>query len=445
MTRLHMLRAMLAAAALATALCPSSAQPVLVDFEHRADGTPLALAAESDLWNDDVRQVLAGYGIRVSDLSHPDLALRIGRHANAQPASGGNTFFGWAGGGTAAGALPIHYRLVFDRPVSDFGFARAGLAVGASSKAWDLRAFDARGTELARVGENLDASSGWDGHDWSLRSFMLPVHDIAWVEVHSNAVPGASTYLSPPLDDLRFVSAPVPEPQTWALMALGGAALALRRHLRARRHRRPALALVAALSAAGPCWAAGPVIADFDSRQPAYMDIDGFGWGVGGRTTAGVPVIFAAQGVNFARSGAPGVASGQLLAESNTGSLTLPRESVSFSTLQWWAAGWSGPGNDGLSRFELLDSRGVPRVVVAAPQSDTWQLLRVDLLAAGFAPGEEFAFRAVDQSSGAHHAWLAFDDLRFGNTPAVPEPASVALLGCGLAILLLRWQRRHPA
>jgi hypothetical protein len=65
--------------------------------------------------------------------------------------------------------------------------------------------------------------------DRSLRSFALPWDSIAWIEVLSNFGGfGNSTDLSPPLDDLRFTLTPVPEPLTWALMALGFSVGALR-------------------------------------------------------------------------------------------------------------------------------------------------------------------------------------------------------------------------
>lgn len=225
MSNLHLARRLLATTTLALALTPAFAQTFSVDFEHRADGSLVSLASGTDLWNADARAYLQGFGITVGGLSHPELSLRIGNHANVVPGSGSNTFFGSAGGGTPPAATTLSYRLSFDRPVEQLSFARAGLQTSTSSKAWDLLAFDAAGHELGRVGETSDANSGWDGKDWSLRSFMLPYTGIAWLEVRSNyGGNGASTYLSPPLDDLRFTLTPVPEPSNCALMALGLAA-----------------------------------------------------------------------------------------------------------------------------------------------------------------------------------------------------------------------------
>lgn len=219
----------LSAVLLACAAQTPHAASTLVDFDHRADGSLVSLASGTDLWNADARAYLQGFGITVDGLSHPALSLRVGNHANLGPASGNNTFFGWAGGGTPAAATTLSYQLRFDHPVEQLSFARAGLSTGTSSKAWDLLAFDAAGHELGRVGEASDASSGFDGKNWSLRSFTLPYTGIAWLEVRSNyGGNGASTYLSPPLDDLRFSLAPVPEPSRWALMGLGLLALMMR-------------------------------------------------------------------------------------------------------------------------------------------------------------------------------------------------------------------------
>lgn len=216
-------------------LClPALAQETWIDFDHRADGSPLTLMPGTDVWNADVRAYLQGFGVTVQGLSHADLSLRIGRHGNLSPGSGTNAFFGWAGSGSPPAATTISYRLAFERPVDDLSFVRAGLSVGTSMKAWDLAAYDSTGRELGRVGEPFDANSGWDGRDWSLRGFLLPWDGIASIEVRSNfGGSDSSTYLSPPLDDVRFTAA-VPEPGVVWLMALGLAAGAWHRRARPR-------------------------------------------------------------------------------------------------------------------------------------------------------------------------------------------------------------------
>lgn len=211
-------------ASLAGLCLPALAQQTWIDFDHRADGSLLALAPGTDVWNADVRSYLQGFGVTVQGLSHADLSLRIGHHTNLTPGSGANAFFGWAGSGSPPAATTISYRLEFERPVDDLSFVRAGLSVGTSMKAWELAAYDSAGRELGRVGEPFDANSGWDGRDWSLRGFSLPWEGIATIELRSNlGGSDSSTYLSPPLDDLRFTVA-VPEPGMVWLMMLGLAA-----------------------------------------------------------------------------------------------------------------------------------------------------------------------------------------------------------------------------
>ena len=187
----------------------------------------------------------------------------------------------------------------------------------------------------------------------------------------------------------------------------------------------------------GPA-AAVVTIENFESGLPASWSTTGTAWTVGGAAGNSV-VIQPPQGLQFARSGAPG-GSGAL-AESLTGTLTSPALTVSYTTLEWWADGWSGQFDNGLSRFEILDASFTVKATVAAPLSDNWALRSVNLLSIGFSAGDTFYFRAIDgnnNSLGNGYSWLALDDLRF-NGAAVPEPAGVVLMLAGLA--MVAWRR----
>jgi len=167
--------------------------------------------------------------------------------------------------------------------------------------------------------------------------------------------------------------------------------------------------------------------------------LTGGAWTVGG-VTGTTPNISPAQGSFFARSGAPNVASGPL-AESLTGTMTSSALTLSYTSIQWLATGWSGQFGNGLSRFEILNSSLSVVATVAAPLSDSWSTKSVNLISSGLAPGESFYFRAVDGNSAAHYAWLAMDKLQFIGA-AVPEPASNLLMLSGSAFLLLL-RRKH--
>jgi hypothetical protein len=159
------------------------------------------------------------------------------------------------------------------------------------------------------------------------------------------------------------------------------------------------------------------VLADFESGDLAGWTLTGDPWTVGG-TTGTSPDLPIVYGSKFARSGAPNVPPGQPLSESNVGTALSPPFVVTHDTLTWYAAGWSAPSYDGASRYEILDAALVVKAQIPTPQSDPWRLLSVDLLDIGLAPGATFHFRAVDNKPQDHYAWMAFDRLAIGGTPA---------------------------
>jgi hypothetical protein len=178
-------------------------------------------------------------------------------------------------------------------------------------------------------------------------------------------------------------------------------------------------------------------VADFESGTlPSGWTTSGSGWTVGG-TTGTSPNIVPKQGQLFARSGGPNVASGPL-AESLIGTLTSAPLTVSDSSIQWFATGWSGSTPNGINHFEILDANFSVLASVAAPQSDSWQLQSVNLLASGLSLGSTFYFRAIDQLSGDHYAWLAVDDI---TQAPVPEPSTVLLFLGGAFALTLQKSR----
>lgn len=181
---------------------------------------------------------------------------------------------------------------------------------------------------------------------------------------------------------------------------------------------------------------------NFESGNFAGWSVSGAAWTTGGAAGIGFSVV-PAEGMFFARSGAPNIASGAL-AESNTGSVISPAFRVSFETLTWRSAGWSGPTYSGLNYFQVLDSHQRVKATVQAAQSDSWKNASVNLLTAGFAPGETFFFRAIDNNSAANYAWLAFDDVQLtGTLLPVPEVEQWALLLAGLGLLRVMAHRRR--
>lgn len=194
----------------------------------------------------------------------------------------------------------------------------------------------------------------------------------------------------------------------------------------------PVLALSLAC-AAGPA-AAVVNIENFEAGLPASWTTTGTAWTVGGATGTS-PNILPPEGLLFARSGAPNGPGA--LGEALLGTLTSPALTVSYTTLEWRAVGWSGQFGNGLSSFQILDAGFAVKATVAPPLSDTWALLSVNLLSAGLSAGSTFYFRASDGNNNAlgnGYSWMALDDLRF-NGAAVPEPHGAMFMLAGLAAL----------
>lgn len=180
-------------------------------------------------------------------------------------------------------------------------------------------------------------------------------------------------------------------------------------------------------------------IADFESGLPSGWATSGSAWTVGG--AMGITArILPPQGALFARSGAPGESSGPL-AEQLVGTLTSKALTVSYDTVTWLATGWSGPANNGLSRFEILDQTFAVKATVSAPLTDRWVTQSVNLVSSGLSAGSTFYFRVVDGNPCDGYSWLAVDNLRFVTSP-VPEVGTQSLLLSGGMFLLIALGRR---
>lgn len=178
---------------------------------------------------------------------------------------------------------------------------------------------------------------------------------------------------------------------------------------------------------------AATVVENFESGSLNAWTVSSNGWTVGGETVGARPNLSTIEGDYFARSGAPNVGSG-LLAESNTGTMVYSSIRVSYDTLTWSAAGWSGSSYDGVSYFQILDDEFNEIAQIATPQSDEWISMSVNLLDIGFLPGDVFCFAASDNKSNNSYAWMAFDNIQLSGTP-VPVPGALWLLGAGIACL----------
>ena len=165
------------------------------------------------------------------------------------------------------------------------------------------------------------------------------------------------------------------------------------------------------------------VLENFESGVTSDWTTSNSAWTFGGTTNTS-PNLPTKDGAVFARSGAPNVAPGNPLAESNTGTITSPPLVVTGDILRWNAAGWSGPSYDGQSYYQILDGTFNVKATIPVPESDPWVTLTTDLLAAGLQLGDTFYFRAVDAKAENNYAWMAFDKLTLRRTvPPRQTPA----------------------
>ena len=119
--------------------------------------------------------------------------------------------------------------------------------------------------------------------------------------------------------------------------------------------------------------------------------------------------------------------------------ITVTQQSLSFSANGTCGGPWSGGPNG--NKFNLLDAQMNVIAVIDTlnPQGQLygglWLEKSFDLLAAGLDYGDTCYFQAVDGAAGGY-GWIAFDNVRL--TGAVPEPATITLLGLGMAYCLKR-------
>lgn len=200
--------------------------PVLVDFDHRADGSALPLSSGQVLRDDVVLPYLADYGITIADRTRPNVEIRIAHLTQAGASSGANVFTAFAPAANAGG--PWAYRLVFAQPVDNVSFMRAALTGAFTTHdGWQISAIDAIGGELGRVSEGQVSQFGGSPEALA-RRFDLPFGGIASLLVQGNPSTGGQTFESPVIDDLRFTSPPaVPEPASAWLATVGGLWMAL--------------------------------------------------------------------------------------------------------------------------------------------------------------------------------------------------------------------------
>jgi hypothetical protein len=185
------------------------------------------------------------------------------------------------------------------------------------------------------------------------------------------------------------------------------------------------------------------ILDNFEAGLLPSWTATGNAWSVGG--PAGLPVINPPEGSNFARSGAPNATG--VLGESNTGTMTSMAFTVTYDTLSWDAAGWSGFSNDGQSYFEILDSGFNVLEKIQTPQSDAWTTLTANLLADGLVGGDTFYFRAVDGNSGNSYSWMAMDNLQLTgavvSAAQTPEPGTWSMLALSLAGIVFGVRKRR--
>jgi hypothetical protein len=199
--------------------------------------------------------------------------------------------------------------------------------------------------------------------------------------------------------------------------------------------------LLPALLLAGSAQAS-TILENFESDSLLDWHVTGDAWTVG--IAAGNPTISPPEGIYFARSGAPNQPPG-VLGEANTGTLWSSAFTVTYDTLSWEAAGWSGSPDNGHSYFQVLESDLNIRATIQTPQSDAWQTLTVDLIAAGLSAGDTFYFRAVDGNNGSSYSWMAMDNLQLTGAAVseTPEPATWSLMALSIAGIALGVRRRQ--
>ncbi|KKT07610.1 MAG: hypothetical protein UV78_C0002G0009 [Parcubacteria group bacterium GW2011_GWA2_43_17] len=132
----------------------------------------------------------------------------------------------------------------------------------------------------------------------------------------------------------------------------------------------------------------------------------------------------------------------QYLPGDATGTITSSAITVTQQSLSFSANGTSGgPWGGGANRFNLLDGSGNVIAFINSLNAQggiyggAWLDKSFDLLAAGLNYGDTCYFQAVDGDTGSY-GWIAFDNVRL--TGAVPEPATITLLGFGMAYCLKR-------
>ncbi len=188
---------------------------------------------------------------------------------------------------------------------------------------------------------------------------------------------------------------------------------------------------------------AGKVLEDFSSGTLDGWTSSG-AWFVSG-TTNSSPSIAPPDGLAYqALSGVPNQPS-----EADVGTLTSPVYTVSFSTLSFLAAGWSGSNatGNGESYYEILNQNGLVLTTIGTAQADYWVTKSVDLFSLGLVAGEGFSIRAVDGRDeynipGGNYSWMGIDLVQESGA-AVPEPASFGLMLAGaVAIVGVRLLRR---
>jgi hypothetical protein len=187
---------------------------------------------------------------------------------------------------------------------------------------------------------------------------------------------------------------------------------------------------------------ASTILDNFESNSLASWTLTGDAWTVGGATGSS-PNISPAEGSYFARSGAPNTAS-----ESATGTATSSALTVTYDTLSWQAAGWSGPTYNGENYFQILDSGFNVLATIHAPQADAWTGLTTNLLTDGLHAGDTFYFRAVDGRSEAGYAWIAMDDLEMTGAAVsanAPEPGTWSMLALSLVAIVFAVRKRQTA